>query len=158
MNAGALARQQVELQFSIKLQCEGNVTSLWICGVVVLGGSTGHCMRVCVSVCVSLEERGEINLSIGIYHLLCLTHLFFSFLCASCDCNGLGLLVRCACFTDGEFLEHSSREYMCVCMRAGRPWTLLPVFFPKWKTGYMCCFNICFSPFWSVTLCCDPAL
>lgn len=60
MNAGALARQQVELQFSIKLQCEGNVTSLWICRVVVLGGSTGHCvcMYVCVRECVCVCESG----------------------------------------------------------------------------------------------------
>lgn len=47
MYAGEHACQKMELQYSVELQCEGNVTSLCIYGVVVLGGSMDH--RVCVS-------------------------------------------------------------------------------------------------------------
>lgn len=68
------------LNFNVKgmLQASGSVGSWCWEGARV---TVYACMCVCVSVyvCVSLEERGEINLSIGIYHLLCLTHLFFHF-------------------------------------------------------------------------------
>lgn len=112
--------------FSVKgmLQASGSVGSWcreeeWI----------NVCVYVCVTVCVT-GEKGKVNLSTDMYHLLCLTVSCF---CLECHVSVTGS----SCYYSKcvsqmvSFTKLSCRECMCVCMRTGNNGHYSLYFLPK---------------------------
>ena len=116
------------------------------------------CVWVCVRerACVCVWRKGEImNLSIDTYHLLCPTVSCFSFASrVSCECNRSDLLVQRVCFTDTWWVSGAQLQgmYVCVCMCAGRPWTLFSVLLTLSYSEELTKCAILMLFFWSVTL------